>query len=149
MLDFLKLGRLISQISAESLTERQDKKFALSEALHVFARQCQDDQTFADKLVTNAPGILWPTAVPLEPLSMVQNVLPLKTSVTPWTVVGVDGSQIMPSHHEVHRLLSAQLRAGAHLLRSGSADGHVFRAEALRSPGGSLPFGRSPTHLYR
>ncbi|MBU6454203.1 MAG: DNA double-strand break repair nuclease NurA [Cyanobacteria bacterium REEB67] len=104
MLDFLKLGLLVSQISAETLVDNSltDGGAALSEALLVFARQCQDDSAFAARLAANAPWILWPTAMPLEPLATVQNVPLLQAAVTPWTVVGVDGSQIMPSHHEVH-----------------------------------------------
>jgi hypothetical protein len=102
MLDFVKLGLLVSQIGIDSLVEQQDIKSTLNEALAVFASQCLDSQAFAQKLAANAPWILWPTAMPLEPLSTIKDVPVLDTLVTPWTVLGVDGSQIMPSHHEVH-----------------------------------------------
>jgi hypothetical protein len=102
MLDFVKLGLLVSQIGIDSLVERQDAKSSLNEALAVFGRECLDSRAFAEKLAANAPWILWPTAMPLEPLATAKKVPVLDTIVTPWTVLGVDGSQIMPSHHEVH-----------------------------------------------
>ncbi len=102
MLDFVKLGLLVSQIGIESLAEQQDLSSSLEQALAVYGRQCLDEQAFAARLAANAPWILWPTAMPLENLSTAKHVPPLSTTVTPWTVLGVDGSQIMPSHHEVH-----------------------------------------------
>src|SRR5690348_4391063 len=102
MLDFVKLGFLLSQIGADSLAEQQDIKEILAQALAAYARACSDENAYAEKLERNAPWILWPTARPLEPFSTVKNVPALETTVTPWTVLGVDGSQIMPSHHEVH-----------------------------------------------
>jgi hypothetical protein len=102
MLDFVKLGLLVSQISVESLAEQQDFSSSLDQALAVYARECLDEQAFAARLAANAPWILWPTAMPIENLSTAKPVPLLETAVTPWTVLGVDGSQIMPSHHEVH-----------------------------------------------
>jgi len=102
MLDFIKLGLLVSQLNADNLTEKQDSRSTHTEALAAFAQQCQDSQAFAQKLLGNAPWILWPTAALLEPLDTFVDVPQLETLVTPWTVLGVDGSQIMPSHHEVH-----------------------------------------------
>jgi len=102
MLDFVKLGQLVSQLNADNLVEKQDSKSTHQEALTVFAQECQDSAAFNAKLARNAPWILWPTATPLEPLDTFVDVPHLETTVTPWTVLGVDGSQIMPSHHEVH-----------------------------------------------
>ncbi|MBS2006857.1 MAG: DNA double-strand break repair nuclease NurA [Cyanobacteria bacterium SZAS TMP-1] len=102
MLDFVKLGLLVSQLNADSLKGAQDNKSSLGEALSTFVRECQDIEAFEFKLLKNAPWILWPTARPLEPLDTMAALTPLETLVTPWTVLGVDGSQIMPSHHEVH-----------------------------------------------
>jgi hypothetical protein len=102
MLDFVKLGLLVSQISVDSLNDQQDIKSTLADALAVYARECLDTGSFEAKMAANAPWILWPTALPLEPLSTAKGVPLLETLVTPWTVLGVDGSQIMPSHHEVH-----------------------------------------------
>jgi len=102
MLDFIKLGLLVSQITLDSLAEKQDTRSSLDEALLVFARECINQTAFTEKLAVNAPWILWPTAMPLEPLSTAKSVASIDTLTAPWTVLGVDGSQIMPSHHEVH-----------------------------------------------
>jgi hypothetical protein len=102
MLDFVKLGLLVSQIGVDSLAEQQDLSSSLHKALEVYGRECLDEAAFAAGLAVNAPWILWPTAMPLEALSTAKYVPLLDTNVTPWTVLGVDGSQIMPSHHEVH-----------------------------------------------
>lgn len=107
MLDFLKLSPLIQSIGVDSLDDIKDHDELVSKALVVFDKAAHDAD-FADKLEKNAPWVLWPLLRLLSPLDEVVAVPPLENSAgtaannEPWTVVGVDGSQIMPSHHEVH-----------------------------------------------
>ncbi len=98
----MKLSQLVSQIGSDALVEKRDFERVQKNALAAFAVAAENSQKFADKLAENAPWVLWPTARPLEDISHRQPVLPIDTAAQPWTVVAVDGSQIMPSHHEVH-----------------------------------------------
>lgn len=103
MLDFLKLSPLIQSIGVDSLDDIKDHEELVDEALVVFDRAAHD-AGFADKLEQNAPWVLWPLLRMLSPLDEVVAVPPLEetTKNLSWTAIGVDGSQIMPSHHEVH-----------------------------------------------
>jgi len=111
MLDFIKLSQLVAQVGADAVVERQDYEQILGRALTALQAAQADHSKFADRLSENAPWVLWPTARPLEPLPLQEIVSAIKTSETKWTVIAVDGSQIMPSHHEVHNcyLLNAGL----------------------------------------
>ncbi|CAN5951177.1 unnamed protein product [Sphagnum jensenii] len=59
-----------------------------------------DQNKFLVKLEASSRRLFWPVAKPLEAIGE-SYVVPPQTA--PVTVIGVDGSQIMPSHHEVHR----------------------------------------------
>jgi hypothetical protein len=102
MLDFMKLSQLVTQIGADAVVEKQDYERVLASALSAFSAAEKNSENFANKLAENAPWVLWPTAKPLEPIGKREAVAALDTPRHPWTVVAVDGSQIMPSHHEVH-----------------------------------------------
>ncbi len=102
MLDFMKLSQLVTQIGADAVVEKQDYERVLASALSAFSAAEKNSENFANKLAENAPWVLWPTAKPLEPIGKREAVAALDTARHPWTVVAVDGSQIMPSHHEVH-----------------------------------------------
>lgn len=110
MLDFLKLSSLVEQISPDSLEEIKDRDLLVKKALEVF-EQAAADSGLLSKLQENAPWVLWPLAMPLteESIGYKKAVGPLARE-TKWTAIGVDGSQIMPSHHEV---------AGCYLLNAG------------------------------
>jgi hypothetical protein len=102
MLDFMKLSQLVSQIGADALVEKQDYERVLTSALAAFSGAEKNGVGFEHKLAENAPWVLWPTAKPLEAIGLREVISVLDTARQPWTVVAVDGSQIMPSHHEVH-----------------------------------------------
>ncbi len=102
MLDFIKLSQLVGQVGADSIVEKQDFERTMQRALAAFHTAQNAAQQFENRLSENAPWVLWPTAKPLEPLSVREIVPTIETSAKKWTVVAVDGSQIMPSHHEVH-----------------------------------------------
>lgn len=126
MLDFLKLSQQVSSIGIESLVERQEQENLLAAALTVF--EAQETKAFREKLLENSPWVLWPTACPLEELHQTRPVKVIDTSLAPWTVVGVDGSQIMPSHHEVH---------SCYLLNVGMARisyGYLLAPELISEP---------------
>ena len=98
----MKLSQLVAQIGADSVVEKQDYERVLANALSAFAAAAKDSDKFEQKLADNAPWVLWPTARPLEPIGHKEKIAALSSVSQPWTVVAVDGSQIMPSHHEVH-----------------------------------------------
>lgn len=102
MLDFLKLAKLVSSLGADCLVEMQEQENALEAAQAAFAAAGENTMAFRDKMLENSPWVLWPTARPLEELALVEVVSTIDTETQSWTAIGVDGSQIMPSHHEVH-----------------------------------------------
>lgn len=102
MLDFMKLSQLVSQIGADAVVEKQDYERVMASALAAFSGAESNSVRFEQKLADNAPWVFWPTATPLEPVGRREQISALDTARQPWTVVAVDGSQIMPSHHEVH-----------------------------------------------
>lgn len=108
MLDFLKLAKQVASLGADVLVEETEEQL-LEAALAAY--KAQETGPFRDKLLENSPWVLWPTARPLEEIHKPLTVPLIETKSQPWTAVGVDGSQIMPSHHEVHScyLLNAGL----------------------------------------
>ncbi len=99
MLDFNKLAKQIENVSRDSFVAQAEQQRSLVAANTAFEQAAGRSSEFVDKLADNADLVLWPLAEPLDELSYKSAVA--KQS-TPVTVVGVDGSQIMPSHHEVH-----------------------------------------------
>ncbi len=73
-------------------------------------------------------GFCGPVATPLEPIGVKYTIAVADDS---YTVVAVDGSQIMPSHHEVHTCYL--LNVGMALISYGAKLPPTFRdgAEAL------------------
>lgn len=99
MLDFTKLLEQIGAVGVESLVDRFSFLETLSNAQTVFDEAQLQAEKYETRQKDNASVALWPVAIPLEPIDTIEIVRPLRDSVT---VVGVDGSQILPSHHEVH-----------------------------------------------
>ncbi len=99
MLDFTKLLEQIDAVGIESLVDRFSYMETLANAQNVFDEAQKKPEKFESKQINNASFALWPVALPLEPIDTAELVKPVSHSVT---VVGVDGSQILPSHHEVH-----------------------------------------------
>ncbi|HNG19913.1 MAG TPA: DNA double-strand break repair nuclease NurA [Candidatus Obscuribacter sp.] len=101
MLDFLKLAPLLDSIGVDSLKDLKDSEELVRSALQAFQTAAADFPAWASMLDENRPWVLWPLLKPLSPLASRLNVPALKSSGAGWTALGVDGSQIMPSHHEV------------------------------------------------
>jgi hypothetical protein len=99
MLDLNQLIQQIDKIGLESFAEPEDQqeKFLAAENAMSFIES--DPTKFLEKVDLSQGKVLWPVAIPLEDI---KSSLVVPPHLTPVTVIGVDGSQIMPSHHEVH-----------------------------------------------
>lgn len=109
MLNFSKLIPQITEVGRESVNEADSQEARLLAAQEAFDETAENPDTFAVRLYDNSDYAQWPLAIPLESIATQKNVLPLES---PHTVVACDGSQILPSHHEVY---------SCYLLNIGSA----------------------------
>lgn len=101
MLDFRKLIQQIEKVGVEGLPTALSKKETLEAGEAAYKSALANQEIFVEKLEQNRAWTWWPTAIPLEPID--KNVMVGSNSADqPVTVVAVDGSQIMPSHHEIH-----------------------------------------------
>lgn len=98
MLDFSKVVKQIQEVGIDAVREASYTE-VLEQAGEAFDSAVLAGSGLNERLDGNAPWVLWPVAVPLEPFG---HQLPVSKSPSKVTVVAVDGSQIMPSHHEVH-----------------------------------------------
>lgn len=98
MLDFQKLIRQIQQVGKESILDRLPDDDILVNASQTYESAAEAAEQFAKRLANNSALVYWPTAMPLEVFG---HDFRLEPNCPPLTVVAVDGSQIMPSHHEV------------------------------------------------
>lgn len=98
MLDFIKLAGLIQNVGMDALAELDNRRELIDLALKTFD-QASHDPEFAELLEQNRDKVLWPLLRALTDLDYVADIRPEPSA---WTVVACDGSQIMPSHHEVH-----------------------------------------------
>ncbi len=108
MLDFSKLLTQIVEVGVDSLKEENDRP-VLENALSSLDEAAINQDAFVDAMVRNAAQVLWPVA---DCLSAFAEIRDIDKDLGKYTVVAVDGSQIMPSHHEVH---------SCYLLNAGSA----------------------------
>lgn len=99
MLDFTKLIEQIGQVGADSLTDSEEEHEKLLNASAAYDEAASVAEEFAERLKAEQQNVLWPLAFPLERFG---NAYRMEIMRDPVTVVAVDGSQIMPSHHEVH-----------------------------------------------
>ncbi|MFN8550915.1 MAG: DNA double-strand break repair nuclease NurA [Candidatus Obscuribacterales bacterium] len=99
MLDFTKVVQQIDSISRDSFIDTDAVQETIDNALAALDRAIRSPAEFTTRLDENAGWVLWPVATPLEDIG-VKHSLPVADDA--YTVVAVDGSQIMPSHHEVH-----------------------------------------------
>jgi len=101
MLDFRKLIQQIEQVGIEGLPTALSKKETLEAGEAAYQSAIANKEVFVEKLEKNRAWTWWPTAIPLEPID--KNIMvSSNANDAPVTVVAVDGSQIMPSHHEIH-----------------------------------------------
>jgi len=99
LLDFQKLVAQVDQVGRESLTDLRAQEATFAAALAAYERAAADPDGTRSTLEQNLPWVLWPVALPIEPFGSSFAVAP---AGEPVTVVAADGSQIMPSHHEIH-----------------------------------------------
>ncbi|MBI4532912.1 MAG: DNA double-strand break repair nuclease NurA [Candidatus Melainabacteria bacterium] len=99
MLDLQKLIVQINEVGSDSLRDRTELDKILNAAGQAYDEASQNADLFAGKLLANRQLVYWPVAMPLEPFGFVAQI---EQRVSPVTVVATDGSQIMPSHHEIH-----------------------------------------------
>lgn len=128
MLDFSKLLVQIESIGPESVIDLDDLRETLEHGQKAFEEAMERPQEFADKLRFNRETVLWPVATPLEETGTVRSTECRREG---YSVVAVDGSQIMPSHHEVH---------ACYVLNIGTA--------AITYSAGHAPLLENVPHLY-
>jgi hypothetical protein len=99
MLDFNKVVQQIDSIGRESFVDTEALQETIANAQAALDRAIKDPDQFVTRLDENSNWVLWPVATPLEPVGAKHSIV---VADDLYTVVAVDGSQIMPSHHEVH-----------------------------------------------
>ena len=96
MLDFVEVNRQIAGMAAESRLVADDMTERLALAVQRLHLESDGWQAFVDKIAVSKTS--WLVATIHEPLNRTYGLPEL---AGPVTVVAADGSQIMPSHHEV------------------------------------------------
>lgn len=99
MLNFEKLVAQIKQVGDKALADRQPEELSLERAVAAYRAAAETPLETAARLKQAAPWVLWPTALPVEPFGQ---QAPLEPDHEPVTVVAADGSQIMPSRHQIY-----------------------------------------------
>lgn len=109
MLDFSKLYKQIQEVGIDAVREAAYHDI-VEKAFESYEQASAKPDRFERRLEGNAGWVLWPVALPLESFGQEKRLPEAPEKVS---VVGVDGSQIMPSHHEVHNcyLLNVGLAA--------------------------------------
>lgn len=109
MLDFTKLIPQIKEVGRETIQEDSSNHLILQSAQDAFADASQKPNLLKLKLKENGGNTFWPVALPLEPFgSEIQSTAYRGMH----TVIACDGSQIMPTQHEVY---------SCYLLNTGAA----------------------------
>jgi hypothetical protein len=99
MLDFQKLMAQIENVGHDSLVDKLPFEEILSRAQEAYLDAAVVPDSVLERLQNNQDEVLWPLALPIEPFGA---KFEINSQNSPLTVVATDGSQIMPSHHEVH-----------------------------------------------
>ena len=99
MLDFQKLIPQIVALAQHSLPVNNQEKQILSLAQTGFEEASSSWQQLENRLKKNLPATFWPVALPLEPFGQSHTLSPYSKI---HSLVACDGSQIMPTQHEVH-----------------------------------------------
>ncbi len=98
MLDFYKLIPQISLVGKDGSLELDKAALVLEQALQTFLGLTNQAEQVLERLSLNEGRPLWPVSLPLDSFA---SMFELSKSNTEFTVIGVDGSQIMPSQHEI------------------------------------------------
>lgn len=99
MLDFQKLIPQIQNLGQDSLLKEDEQSEILSAAQNSFEAATSEEENFKLKLLENGGRTFWPLAIPLEPFGQTETIESFRQ---PYTIIACDGSQIMPSQHEVY-----------------------------------------------
>ena len=99
MLDFNKLIPQIKEVGHENLLNRSSPLEILQAAKEAFADAAEKPALLKAKLRENGGNTFWPLSLPIEPFGCQFAVADYAGK---HTVVACDGSQIMPSSHEVY-----------------------------------------------
>lgn len=96
----LDLAKLIPQFEGMSPgVLNPHLRESVERAQGLLAQAGADSSKFEEKLIANATSTFWPLSNPIEPLNCSFEVTEAKPAQC---VVAVDGSQIMPTHHDVY-----------------------------------------------
>ena len=119
MLDFVEVNQQIAAMAAESRLAADDMAGRLALAVERLHLESARWQAFVDKLSMSKTS--WLVAAIHEPLNRTYGLPPRPETVT---VVAADGSQIMPSHHEV--VPAFLLNVATVVLHYGNGGGAAF-----------------------
>ncbi len=98
MLDLQKLIGQINELSEASIPESEIEKQILSMAQSCFEEAKASPQRFEELIKENGGSTFWPLAIPLESIGEFRKLNPIEKA---HSVVASDGSQIMPTQHEL------------------------------------------------
>jgi hypothetical protein len=99
MLDFQKLMRQIKEVAGADAEKLSSFDKILKAAIEVHQAASLKPAALESRLSENEGLMLWPVAHPLEEFGLRRKVDDTTSDIT---VAAVDGSQIMPSQHEIH-----------------------------------------------
>ena len=119
MLDFVEVNQQIAAMAAESRLAADDMAGRLALAVERLHLESSGWQAFVDKIAVSKTS--WLVAAIREPLDRAYG-LPQRSDAV--TVVAADGSQIMPSHHEV--VPAFLLNVATVVLNYGNGGGAAF-----------------------
>lgn len=120
MLDFEKLMPQILALAEQAGQEDDREIEILSLAQQSFEEASRKPAEFEQRVKDNAGTTFWPLAQPLEAFGQFAPVAELDE---PYSVVACDGSQIMPTQHELH---------SCYLLNIGAAVFHYGKTSSAR-----------------
>lgn len=115
MLDFNKLIPQIKEVGRDTVPEDSKANQNLNTATDVFADAARKPNLLKAKLRDNGGNTFWPVSLPLEPFGSVFQSTAYRGM---HTVVACDGSQIMPTQHEVYSCYL--LNIGAAIIHYGT-----------------------------
>lgn len=98
MIDFQKLIPQIIALAGNSQAEIASLAEILMKAQAGYEEAGKQSGRFESLLKENGSNTYWPLAIPLETL---EKEFSIEEESCPHSVVGIDGSQIMPSQHEI------------------------------------------------
>jgi hypothetical protein len=97
VLDFEKLVQQIAAVDGQ--TKQSSSGQTIIQALGAFEEACAEPSSLLTRAQLSESLTLWPIAIALEPFGHKEEVTVVDADIV---VVAIDGSQVMPSHHEVH-----------------------------------------------